>query len=213
MVHILPQIEQDMLFTRSIDACRTDSVPWHNPPHVGFSTVIREYVCPAEWRLDHPIGNSFGVSAAYTSYIGVGGKLGGSGVLGNYPGIRLTDIADGTSQTLMVGERPPPDTFQAGRWYSVIEYYEGYISSGGPDVSLPVRMPARPGDTQCARARSDFGPGRTTKPCDRYHFWSLHFTGANFLFADGSARMISYSAAPSMPALATRAGGEVVSEY
>jgi prepilin-type processing-associated H-X9-DG protein len=35
--------------------------------------------------------------------------------------------------------------------------------------------------------------------------------GANFLFTDGSVPFLSYSAANLMPALATRAGGEVVS--
>ena len=45
-----------------------------------------------------------------------------------------------------------------------------------------------------------------------YHFWSPHAgAGAHFLFADGSVRFLSYSAAPIMPALSTRAGGEVVS--
>ena len=47
--------------------------------------------------------------------------------------------------------------------------------------------------------------------CSRFHFWSLHSGGANIAFADGSVRFLSYSADPIMPALATRAGGEVVS--
>jgi prepilin-type processing-associated H-X9-DG protein len=46
--------------------------------------------------------------------------------------------------------------------------------------------------------------------CDYNHFWSNHTNGANFVFADGSVRFIPYTAAPVMPALATRSGGEVV---
>jgi prepilin-type processing-associated H-X9-DG protein len=42
----------------------------------------------------------------------------------------------------------------------------------------------------------------------RLHFWSLHPGGAHFLFADGSVRFLAYSADSSLPALATRAGGE-----
>ena len=34
--------------------------------------------------------------------------------------------------------------------------------------------------------------------------------GANFAFADGSVRFLSYSADAVMPALSTRAGGEAV---
>ena len=53
-------------------------------------------------------------------------------------------------------------------------------------------------------------PGRTNAPCQEYHFWSLHFGGANFAFADGSVRFLHYSANDILPALATRAGGETV---
>jgi prepilin-type processing-associated H-X9-DG protein len=59
-------------------------------------------------------------------------------------------------------------------------------------------------------ARGLYGPGRTDNPCDRYHFWSLHRGGAHFLFADGSVRLIPYSAKDIMPALASRSGGEKV---
>jgi prepilin-type processing-associated H-X9-DG protein len=38
----------------------------------------------------------------------------------------------------------------------------------------------------------------------------LHPGGANFLFADCSARYLPYTAQSIMPALATRAGGETV---
>ena len=55
-----------------------------------------------------------------------------------------------------------------------------------------------------------FGPGRIDNGCDSLHFWSLHPGGANFLFVDGSVRFLRYSAAPILPALATRASGEPV---
>jgi prepilin-type processing-associated H-X9-DG protein len=43
------------------------------------------------------------------------------------------------------------------------------------------------------------------------HFWSYHSGGANFALADGSVRLIPYSiSAETLGALATRAGGEVV---
>ena len=46
--------------------------------------------------------------------------------------------------------------------------------------------------------------------CDMFHFWSLHTGGAHFLFADGSVHFLNYGAAPLLPALASRAGGEAV---
>ena len=47
-------------------------------------------------------------------------------------------------------------------------------------------------------------------PCGVFHFWSPHPGGANFAFCDGSVRFLPYSADTILPALATRAGGEVV---
>jgi prepilin-type processing-associated H-X9-DG protein len=49
-----------------------------------------------------------------------------------------------------------------------------------------------------------------TDQCDLFHFWSLHPGGANFAFADGSVRFLTYAADDVLPALATRAGGEAV---
>jgi prepilin-type processing-associated H-X9-DG protein len=47
--------------------------------------------------------------------------------------------------------------------------------------------------------------------CATLHYWSPHPGGANFAFADGSVRFITYGAAEILPKLATRAGGEAVS--
>jgi prepilin-type processing-associated H-X9-DG protein len=64
-------------------------------------------------------------------------------------------------------------------------------------------------DLVCGATPVNFGFGRTDNPCDRLHLWSLHSNGANFLFADGSVHFLRYSARDVLPALATRAGGEV----
>jgi prepilin-type processing-associated H-X9-DG protein len=65
-------------------------------------------------------------------------------------------------------------------------------------------------DPICSAIPLSFSYGRLNNPCDRLHLWSLHAGGANFAFADGSVRFLSYSADSIMPALATRAGGETV---
>ena len=80
----------------------------------------------------------------------------------------------------------------------------------GPDDAMPADMPKRAGDDECRMAGTRFGPARAENPCDRYHLWSLHPGGANWLFADGSVRHPAYSARDTIPALATRAGGEAV---
>jgi prepilin-type processing-associated H-X9-DG protein len=78
----------------------------------------------------------------------------------------------------------------------------------GPDGAMMEEEGLRADETCSGPFR--YGPGSVDNPCDRYHFWSLHPGGANFLFADGSARFLPYSAAPIMVALATRSGQETI---
>jgi prepilin-type processing-associated H-X9-DG protein len=206
---ILPQIERESLWIASVQACAVSQQPWQNPPHVGFATVIKLYVCPDDPRLLVPLLDRDGLTAAYTSYIGCGGTLLRGGVMGR-PGIRLADITDGTSNTLMVGERPPPATLQAGQWYPHLQSGGGAFGAlRGPDEALAEGSVADLSDACAGPFR--FGPGRLDNPCDRYHFWSLHPGGAHFLMADGSVHFLSYDAGAVLPALATRAGGEVAS--
>jgi prepilin-type processing-associated H-X9-DG protein len=61
----------------------------------------------------------------------------------------------------------------------------------------------------CGPGAYSFSPGAIDDACAIFHFWSLHLSGAHFLFTDGSVRLLSYSAAPLLPGLASRAGGEV----
>jgi prepilin-type processing-associated H-X9-DG protein len=103
----------------------------------------------------------------------------------------------------MAGERPPPDTAQAGEWYQSIihapgEGPNGYLLYAG---TTPLRDPCGVGG---------YGPGRTSNPCDRMHYWSLHRGGANFLYADGAVRFLAYTTRGVLPAALTRSAGEVV---
>ncbi len=90
----------------------------------------------------------------------------------------------------------------------------GQQLTGSADLVLGVREP----NLQPIMSGSTCGPGRypftaasgLDDPCGMFHFWSPHPGGANFVFADGSVRFLSYAADPIMPALASRAGGEVV---
>jgi prepilin-type processing-associated H-X9-DG protein len=215
MALVLPQMGEQALWELSIEGCAADSNPNDNPPHVGYATVVRTYVCPDDAaRLSTPLGNARFAPAAFTSYIGLGGIAGVFGVypplagpLGSAPGIRLTDVTDGTSRTAMVSERPPPSSLQAGRWYPAFLYELG---DNGPDeqIVFPVLNDL---DPLCPHEGfPSLGPGRIDNPCDRFHLWSFHPGGANFLFCDSSARFLPYSAGPIIPSLSTIGGGEQV---
>jgi prepilin-type processing-associated H-X9-DG protein/prepilin-type N-terminal cleavage/methylation domain-containing protein len=210
---ILPYIGQDALWSATVQAVASHPHwPYDNPPHIAFGAVVPEYICPDDGRLSAPLQDPDGYTAGYTDYLGVmGGDLQSDGVLGfprGVAGVSIKAISDGTSQTLMVGERPPPDTLQAGWWYSAFRLGGVFGVFMGPDGGTWILGSASVLDP--CRGPFVFGPGRTDNPCDRYHFWSFHSGGGNFLFADGSARFIPYLSNDLMLALATRNGGELV---
>ncbi len=183
MALILPQMDQEVLYSASNAACQIDTNPLDNPPHTGLSAVVSTFVCSSDPRLLAPLTDSLGVTASFTSYIGVAGALppgakkGLDGVLGSSPGKRLVDITDGSSLTLMVGERPPPADLQAGWWYpGLAAYREG---NRGPN-NLLVFYSKIYGDEDACPVTRAFGPGQLENPCDRWHLWSLHAGGANF---------------------------------
>ena len=121
---------------------------------------------------------------------------------------RFSDIGDGASNTLAVGERPPSPDFWLGWWYAGA----GEKGTGAGDVVLGVRerhVDTGPYTAHCPGGPYRFRAGAVTEMCDAFHYWSLHQGGANFLFCDGSVRFLSYPADSVFPALASRAGGDV----
>lgn len=209
---LLPELEQASLFANAQSAYRLNQNPFLNPPHTGLATIVPIYVCPSDGRAASvqwaPRSRFF---TAFTDYLGVSGRDSSTldGVLFQGSSIRFADITDGTSNTLLVGERPVSRDFQYGWWYAGI----GQKNTGSADVVLGVRevnlLPVIPGS--CGPGAYAFRSGRIDDQCDMFHFWSLHPGGANFLFVDGAVHFLPYSANPIMPALASRAGGEAAS--
>jgi prepilin-type processing-associated H-X9-DG protein/prepilin-type N-terminal cleavage/methylation domain-containing protein len=209
LARILPHIEQGALWRQTEESYRLDK-NFLSPTHVARSTVVTMFICPADSRLATAASKDItGHPVAYTSYLGVVGRNAGviDGLLYMDSRHKLTDATDGGSNTLLLGERPPSAALDLGWWYAGW----GQAQNGDAEFLLGTR-------TRCYnkyRATCDEGPyhfttGKFDNPCDTFHFWSPHTGGANFAFADGSVRFLSYSADPIMPALATRAGGEAV---
>jgi prepilin-type processing-associated H-X9-DG protein/prepilin-type N-terminal cleavage/methylation domain-containing protein len=213
-VLILPYLENNALWQHTLEAYQLDTYPLHNPPHVGLATFIPPYACPSDARLRDPLTDQWGNTATYTSYIGAIGGTRADGLFGwNFPIPRITrisDITDGTSTTIAVGERPPPLTLEAGWWYSLVYPSSGPGQGRGPDAAIYARYGPVPEPGSNCIGLYHFGIGRLDNPCDRYHYWSLHSNGANFLMADGSARFLSYAAEPLIIPLSTIAGGEEI---
>ncbi len=151
---------------------------------------------------------------ATTSYLGVNGTdwEAEDGIFYRDSATRFADIIDGTSNTLMIGERPPSPDFWYGWWYAGF----GQQGTGSCDMLLGVReRKAPPLDgiknylEDCPDGPYHFETGKPGRQCDTLHYWSYHPGGAIFGFADGSVRFLSYGADEVMPQLATIAGGEV----
>ena len=210
LTRLLSYIEQDALWRATLGAYAFRTWPYPDPPHVGFSMPMRTYSCPADSRTLDPQDTHQGLRAALTSYVGVLGTAYNlrDGALYLNSKVRLTDITDGTSNTILVGERPPSFDFWYGWWYAGY----GQAGTGSIDMLLGASEINLGGAyvSMCPPGPYHFQPGRVQDQCNVFHFWSLHSGGANFLFADGSVHFLPYSAAPILPALASRSGGEVV---
>jgi hypothetical protein len=131
--------------------------------------------------------------------------------------IRIASITDGTSNTLMVGERPPTVDLFGGWWFAGY----GFDGSGVGDVTLGARETVFAANVQitpsgggpsvpCPATKVGFQPGTINDLCDQVHFWSWHPAGASWTFGDGSVRFISYGMNDVLPQMCTRNRGEVV---
>lgn len=209
---VLPFLEQESIYTQAIIAYRTQNQPFRPMPHRGLGTMIKLFTCPVDDRIRGPqISLQTGMLAAFTSYLGVAGHdaiYTRDGMFFQGSSTRFLDVTDGSSHTLLIGERPPGHDYQFGWWYAGT----GQQHTGSADLVLGVREPNAKPNSECHQIQFRFEVASGfTDPCGIFHFWSPHVGGANFLFTDGSVRFLRYTVDPIMPALASRAGGEVIS--
>ena len=209
------------------DAANLNAWPWWQSLPDG--TWVNEvtcpaFVCPSDVRGALKYSDNAGHSVALTSYLGVTGRNqfkeanGQDGILYVNSSVTMARVTDGTSNTLMIGERPPSNNLLYGwQWAGAGESPH----FGATDVVLGVHERA----LNSSAAPDFFRKGTVNDPSDlhRYHFWSLHPGGGNWALCDGSVRFFSYgaggpqnlagppSATTVIEAMATRDGGEAVS--
>jgi prepilin-type N-terminal cleavage/methylation domain-containing protein/prepilin-type processing-associated H-X9-DG protein len=247
MTIILPFIEQGNVY--NLDPMWQSQ---YNPKPAGAvsnfwgqaGTFIPIYLCPSDPRTNSAYTSIS--SLAPTDYVAITGLTafgasvfddpGTEGIIQGVffpsfypypvsPRITMTDITDGTSNTVMIGEKPPSvitNRGYVGSWEGI--YMETGMGVAGTDVwatqtggiwfggSLGLRGPGGSG-SPCPNPPYYFGPGNFTDPCSYNHLWSGHTGGANFALGDGSVRFISYSINyQTLIYLSTRAGGEVIND-
>jgi prepilin-type N-terminal cleavage/methylation domain-containing protein len=225
-MHISPYVEAGNIKNMAVmNTGNSASWPWWQKLPGSTQDLVsvksKVFQCPSDPRTLYVWTD--GVNRAQlTSYLGVTGRNqfaeanGQDGMLYVNSAVKMSAVTDGTSNTLMVGERPSSNNLLYGwQWAGAGES----PNFGACDVVLGVHERAvTPG-----AAPDYYRPGTIQDPTDkhRYHFWSLHPGGGMWSLADGSVRFIAYSAAgpqatgsanpTPVEAMATRNGGEAIS--
>jgi len=220
--YILPFIEQASLY-RQIDFNRAIA---SNP--AAAATLIPIYLCPSDPGPPGPfaVPNAFGIPmimAAPASYAAcIGGDESetdgqrGTGVFYRNSHTRLTEITDGTSTTIMVGERAW--TNSNGVWIGAIA---GGVCKRGPLNPCPGGGAGWYPAATLVQAHSHLNNTTSDTDGGLDDFSSRHDGGSHFVFADGHVAFLR--SVPSdntdgsftpdsiaFQALGTRAGGEAI---
>jgi prepilin-type processing-associated H-X9-DG protein len=219
--YLLPYLEQQALAGRY----RWD-VSWFDPPNQpAVNAQLKIWQCPSAQAnriqdgslltITPPPGILFNGTAACGDYAGLlraDVELARRGLIdpancydGVFPingTVRLTDILDGTSNTIAMAEcAGRPQLWQGRRPVANVWL------TGGPWASRNLLW----GEGATPDGTAKYGPCALNCTNDR-EVYSFHSGGANAVFADGSVRFLQAGLSIRVFArLATRAGGEVVS--
>ena len=211
--HILPQMEQDNLF-RLIDLKQPIEAPAFLIPR---TAIVKSYLCPSDPPPQaFPVGPRPGpgpiattmctvAPANYVGNFGVGEPgVDGDGVFFRNSAVRLGDVTDGTSSTLMVGER----SFRHAEstWAGAVTGANQVPTPGSP---LPFQSNNASNFVLAHTGETFRGPAN---PEEINHYTSRHIGGGNFVFADGHVGYLSSSTSyDTFKALSTRSKGETIS--
>jgi prepilin-type N-terminal cleavage/methylation domain-containing protein/prepilin-type processing-associated H-X9-DG protein len=180
---ILPYIEQDNLY-RQLNLNGREYGYCLGPNSPG-ATVVKPYMCPSDYipltTIQYGVYyfgvNSYFGNAGTRAWHVSGASL--NGVLYYNSSVRIMDITDGTTNTLLAGERYSRDPAVAD---ADLSDWRGWAwtnyNSGGDhlaDTSAPINSPA----------------SVITVDGRKCNFSSGHTGGANFVLCDGSVRFLT----------------------
>ena len=155
------------------------------------------FTCPSDQRGNQSWNDGAGHDAAVASYLAVSGRDsykesgGQDGMIYVNSGVTFGGIVDGSSNTLLVGERTPAAGLEYGwQWAGA-----GDNALGETDVVLGVHERIAVASNPVGTPTDYFRPGEQDDPGNlhRFHYWSQHPGGGNWAFADGSVRFLKYA--------------------
>ncbi len=218
---LLPQMEQSPTYN-SINVGLQIFDPSNSTARL---TQIKTFICPSDGYalptftvVDNTTTSTTPGAAicdvAASNYLGVIGTGDPSGIPGRDFGngtffrnksVRCCDYLDGLSQTIVVGERS--QNLSRATW-------TGAVTGAAVPITLLQTENGLDPEGSDALVLSHTGElnGPNSVPAHADQFWGTHPGGAMFLFGDGSVRFIQAQRPLAVfQALATRAGGEVLS--
>jgi prepilin-type N-terminal cleavage/methylation domain-containing protein/prepilin-type processing-associated H-X9-DG protein len=186
---ILPYLEQDNLWNQvnaASGGLTSRDYSFSTGPTSPGAHVVKTYICPSDYvpleTIQYTGTYYFGVN----SYFGNAGTSAWpvataslNGVLYYNSSVRILDISDGTSNTLLAGERysrdpiVPDSDLSDWRGWAWTNYNSGCDSLA--DTGWPLNSPATVTGTNLRKC--NFGSG--------------HTGGANFVLCDGSVRFLT----------------------
>jgi prepilin-type N-terminal cleavage/methylation domain-containing protein/prepilin-type processing-associated H-X9-DG protein len=219
---ILPFLEQDVVFTQ---------LDFKQPVQTSaaIQMLLPVYLCPSDsfpssaFSVADAFGNSLALAAPASYKACVGGDesataaSSGLGIFFRNSRIRLTEVRDGSSNTLLIGEHAWGNA--NGVWAGVIA---GAVTMRGAQNPNPGSQSSWGPAADLVLAHSHLNNATSDADGGLDDFASLHSGGSNFLFADGSVHFIrsipgdnpdgSYTPDSLVfQAMGTRARGEIVS--
>jgi prepilin-type N-terminal cleavage/methylation domain-containing protein/prepilin-type processing-associated H-X9-DG protein len=187
---LLPFLEQDILY-RQLDF----SQPIPNSPAI--QTVVKTYVCPSDLSPGGPFavpdafGNTLALAAPSSYAACVGGDESdtfgpsGLGVFYRNSQTHFTDITDGTSNTILIGEKAWGNA--NGIWAGAIN---DAVCKRGPVNPCPGTGAGSYPAPTLILSHSHLNNTTTDTDGGLDDFSSLHHGGSNILFGDGHVFLI-----------------------